>query len=285
MKIGFIGLGIMGYPIAGHLAQAGHQITVFNRSPDKSARWVKQYPGMVASNISAAVADAEIVFTCVLDDKALKEITLGRLGILHQMKPGSLLIDHSTISKDTCLKINAVASSKKIPFLDAPVSGGKIAADAGKLTIMAGGTPAAYQQAVPLFQLYASSYEWMGVSGSGCLAKMANQICAIAVLQGLAEGLRFIEATGLDGQQLLKVMLNGSAQSRQMEQRGPRMLQKDFKPQASVRICLKDLNICLKAAKKLGLQLPSTKVSQRLFKKLFDHGMADMDISSLIKSL
>lgn len=284
MNISFIGLGLIGYPIAGHLANAGHKLTVFNRTLNKAQAWLKQYRGQIATSLAEIALGAEALYTCVLDDDALSNVLLDS-GILPSLKPGTLVIDHSTVSREISQKIGKIAAENKIGFLDAPVSGGKIAADAGKLTIMAGGDRTYYDQACRLFHHYATCYEWMGPTGSGCLAKMANQICGIGALQGVAESIKFIEAAGLDGARLLKLMVQGSAQSRQLEQRGPRMLNKDFKTQASIKIGLKDLEICLAEAKKLGIHLPGTQVSQLLFQQLVNAGMQDQDIAGLIAAL
>ncbi|HUN49804.1 MAG TPA: NAD(P)-dependent oxidoreductase, partial [Candidatus Sulfotelmatobacter sp.] len=216
-KVAFIGLGVMGFPMAGHLARAGHSVTVYNRTAAKAAAWVKQYGGAKAATPAAAAKGASFVMTCVGNDDDLRSVTLGDKGVLAGMGKGAILVDHTTASADVARELADAAAKRGLGFLDAPVSGGQAGAENGKLTIMVGGKSAAYKKAEPVIQVYARMAMLMGPTGSGQLTKMVNQICIAGTVQGLAEGLHLAKKAGLDAAKALAVISKGAAQSWQMD--------------------------------------------------------------------
>ena len=284
-KLAFIGLGAMGFPMAGHLASAGHQLTIYNRSADKAQKWQQQYQGKLASSIKQAVSEAEIVFTCVGGDPDLREVCLGAEGVLMNMQPGSLLVDHTTASALIARELEQQARQRQIGFLDAPVSGGQAGAEQGVLTIMLGGEQQQFERVAPVLECYARKYELMGGIGSGQLSKMVNQICITGAVQGLAEGLNFAQAAGLDTEKLLDVISKGAAQSWQMDNRASTMVAGEFDFGFAVDWMRKDLHIVLEQARELGLTLPLTALVDQFYAEIQAMGGQRWDTSSLIARL
>ncbi|MBL8511993.1 MAG: NAD(P)-dependent oxidoreductase, partial [Betaproteobacteria bacterium] len=253
MKVAFLGLGVMGYPMAGHLKAKGHDVVVYNRTLAKAEAWVAQYGGRLGKTPAEAVNGAEIVMMCVGNDRDVLEV--GGM-TLAAMAPGTILVDHTTASADAARKLYALAQEKSIAFLDAPVSGGQAGAQNGQLTVMVGGDVAPFERAKPVIDGYAKATTLMGPSGAGQLTKMVNQICIAGLVQALAEGLAFAEKAGLDGNQVLEVISKGAAQSWQMENRGKTMLKREFNFGFAVDWMRKDLSICLDEARRNGARLP-----------------------------
>lgn len=285
MKLAFIGLGVMGFPMAGHLQQAGHEVTVYNRNPKKAADWLSIFPGRAAASPKEAAENADIVFTCVGNDDDVREVVLSGQGAFKGMKKGAILVDHTTASADLARELGELAGKAGLFFLDAPVSGGQAGAEQGKLTIMVGGEKQAFQKALPILSIYAKACEHMGDVGSGQLAKMVNQICIAGVVQGLAEGLNFANKAGLDTEKLLQVISKGAAQSWQMENRGKTMLQRKFDFGFAVDWMRKDLGICLAEAKRNGSRLPVTALIDQFYAQVQERGGRRWDTSSLIHLL
>src|SRR5215468_7165001 len=244
-RLAFLGLGVMGFPMAGHLARAGHMITVYNRTPVKAARWVEKHGGKSAATPAAAVADAEIALMCVGNDDDVRTVALGDGGALAAMKAGATLIDHTTASASVARELYAAAKARGVRFLDAPVSGGQAGAENGKLTIMVGGDPDVFSAAEPVLASYARAVTLMGPTGAGQLTKMVNQISVASVIQGLSEGINFGMRAGLDVEQVLDVIGKGAAQSWQMDNRGKTMAADKFDFGFAVDWMRKDLGICM----------------------------------------
>ena len=258
MKLSFIGLGVMGYPMAGHLKKAGHDVTVFNRTPSRAQKWVDEYGGSAAPAPAAAARDQDIVFCCVGRDSDLREVTLGKDGAFAAMKKGALFVDHTTASAVIARELAAVANKGGFEFLDAPVSGGEAGAVNGKLTIMCGGSEAAYARGEPVFSVYAKQSRLLGPAGSGQITKMINQICFGAVVQGLAEGFSFARAAGLDIEKVVDVISKGAAQSWQMDNRYKTMAAGEYDHGFAVEWMRKDLCIVLDEARRNGASLPQS---------------------------
>lgn len=285
MKIAFIGLGVMGYPMAGHLQAAGHPVTVYNRSPDKAKRWQATYAGQVASSIAGTVRGANLVITCVGADPDLQEVYLGERGILAQVAPHTLLIDHTTASAEIARQLAQAAMQKGCDFIDAPVSGGQKGAETGTLTIMCGGLPQAFQRAEPILLQYAKAVTWMGDAGAGQLTKMVNQITIAGLIQSLAEGIHFAESAGLDVQKVLQVISKGAAQSWQMDNRGQTMLEGRFDFGFAVDWMRKDLALCLQEGRKNGARLPVAALVDQFYADIQAANGGRLDTSSLLKRL
>lgn len=284
-QIAFIGLGVMGFPMAGHLAQAGHSVTAYNRNSEKAKRWVACHGGQSAPTPAAAARDAEFVFACVGDDSDLRAVTLGPDGAFSGMKSGGCFVDHTTCSATVARELHAVARGQGIDFIDAPVSGGQAGAENGVLTVMAGGEAAAFERVVPLLDSYAKTYRLMGPVGAGQLTKMVNQICIAGLLQGLAEGLHFGRAAGLDLEAVVSVISKGAAQSWQMENRHKTMSLNQFDFGFAVDWMRKDLAICLQEARGNGAQLPVAALVDQFYAQLQAIGGGRWDTSSLIARL
>jgi 3-hydroxyisobutyrate dehydrogenase-like beta-hydroxyacid dehydrogenase len=284
-KIAFIGLGVMGFPMAGHLQRAGHQVTVYNRNEVKAENWQQQYLGNKAATPALAAQQADFVMLCVGNDQDVRAVVYGDDGALAGMKPGAVLIDHTTASADLARELATACLQCQIAFIDAPVSGGQIGAQNGQLTIMCGGEAAPFQRAEPVLQHYAKSVRLLGEAGSGQLAKMVNQICIAGVLQGLAEALHFAQCAGLDGKAVLEVISKGAAQSWQMENRGHTMLDQQFDFGFAVDWMRKDLQITLDEARRNGAQLPLTALVDQFYADVQAIGGNRQDTSSLIRRL
>ncbi len=284
-KLAFLGLGVMGYPLAGHLAAAGHQVTVYNRTPARAAQWVAQYRGASAATPAAAARDAELVMMCVGNDDDLRSVVLGEDGALAGMAAGAILVDHTTASAAVAREIHAVAAARGCAFLDAPVSGGQSGAENGKLTIMVGGDDAPFGRAEPILGHYARAVTRMGGPGSGQLTKMVNQICIAGLIEGLAEAIRFADCAGLDVERVLDVIGKGAAQSWQLDHRGPTMAAGKFDFGFAVDWMRKDLAICLAEARANGAQLPVTALVDQFYARIQAQGGGRWDTSSLIVAL
>ena len=282
MKVAFLGLGVMGYPMAGHLKAKGHDVTVYNRTTAKAEAWVKQHGGAMGKTPAEAVQGAEMVMMCVGNDKDLLDVGSAALAA---MKAGTILVDHTTASADAARSLYATAKAKGIAFIDGPVSGGQMGAEKGQLTVMCGGDQAPFDKAKPVIDCFAKATTLLGTSGAGQLTKMVNQICIAGLVQALAEGLAFAEKAGLNGDQVLEVISKGAAQSWQMENRGKTMLKREFKFGFAVDWMRKDLGICLDEARRNGARLPITAVVDQFYGDVQEEGGQRFDTSSLITRL
>jgi 3-hydroxyisobutyrate dehydrogenase len=284
-KTAFIGLGVMGYPMAGHLRAKGHDVCVYNRSSDKAAAWVKEHGGTSAETPREAADGAQIVFACVGNDDDLRSVTLGDDGAFAGMGKGCIFVDHTTTSAIVARELNDAASAGGFHFVDAPVSGGQAGAENGALTVMCGGAQADYGRVEDVIMSYAKSCRLMGDAGSGQLTKMVNQICIAGLLQGLSEGMAFSKAAGLDGEAVLDVISKGAAGSWQMENRGSTMLRDEFDFGFAVDWMRKDLGICLEEANQNGSSLPMTAAVDQFYKEVQKMGGGRWDTSSLMRRL
>jgi 3-hydroxyisobutyrate dehydrogenase len=281
MRVTFLGLGVMGYPMAGHLKRAGHDVTVFNRSKDKVTRWIGEYGGESAATPAEAATNADIVFACVGRDEDLRAVTLAESGAFQAMKKGAVFVDHTTASATIARELAAIAEKSGFGFVDAPVSGGEQGAKNGQLTIMCGGAEADYAKAEPVMAAYAKQCRLLGRAGSGQLAKMVNQICIAGVVQGLSEALSFARAAGLDPEAVVGVISKGAAQSWQMENRHKTMLAGQFEHGFAVEWMRKDLGICFDEASRNGAQLPVTEMVDKFYAEVEAMGGKRWDTSSL----
>ena len=284
-KVAFIGLGVMGFPMAGHLKSKGLEVTVYNRTGAKAQAWADKHGGKTAPTPAAAAKDADFVMLMVGNDKDLLEVALGKEGALAGMKKGAVLIDHTTASADAARKVFAAAKAKGVDFVDAPVSGGQAGAENGKLTVMCGGEQAAFDRAKPVMDSYGRAVTLMGEAGAGQLTKMVNQICIAGLVQALSEGIAFAEKAGLDADLVLDVISKGAAQSWQMENRGKTMHQRKFDFGFAVDWMRKDLGICLEEAQRNGAKLPITQVVDQYYGEVQKAGGKRFDTSSLITRL
>jgi len=282
MKVAFIGLGVMGYPMAGHLQKAGHDVCVYNRTQEKSQKWQDEFSGHFALTPALAAKDCEMVFCCVGNDDDVRQVVLGEQGILAGMPKGSILVDHTTASANIAREIATVASKQGQHFLDAPVSGGQAGAINGLLTVMTGGEQAIFDKAQPVMEAYARFSQLMGAVGSGQLAKMANQICIAGVVQGLAEAFNFAEKAGLDSDALVETISKGAAGSWQMENRYKTMFAGEYDFGFAVDWMRKDLAIAFEEAKKNNAPLPMTKMVDEFYQEIQENGGNRWDTSSLI---
>jgi len=284
-KAAFIGLGVMGFPMAGHLKARGYDVTVYNRTAAKAEAWVQKHGGRLAATPAAAAKDCDFVMVCVGNDNDLAQVVLGPEGALAGMRKGAVLVDHTTASADIARRIFAAARQKGVDFIDAPVSGGQAGAENGKLTVMCGGEAAPFERAKPAMDSYGRAVTLMGPSGAGQLSKMVNQICIAGLVQGLSEGIAFAEKAGLDVNLLLDVISKGAAQSWQMENRGRTMHQRKFDFGFAVDWMRKDLGICFDEAKRNGAKLPVTQVVDGYYAEIQKSGGNRWDTSSLITRL
>jgi 3-hydroxyisobutyrate dehydrogenase len=285
LKLAFIGLGVMGAPMAGHLARAGHEVTVYNRTRSKADAWVEKYGGNSAVTPKEAAKGAAIVFACVGNDNDLREVTMGANGAFAGMDSGAIFADHTTASAQVAVELAQVAQAKGLSFLDAPVSGGQSGAEQGILTIMVGGTATAFETAKPAMACYGRAVTLMGPSGAGQKTKMVNQICVVGVIQGLAEGLAFALRAGLDAKQVVDVISKGAATSWQMENRGHTMVDDKFDFGFAVDLMRKDLRIAMEEARANGAGLPATALIDQFYSRLQARGGGRLDTSSLIRLL
>ncbi|WP_435608122.1 NAD(P)-dependent oxidoreductase [Pseudomonas knackmussii] len=284
-KVAFIGLGVMGYPMAGHLQAKGHDVCVYNRTPARAQRWVAEHGGSSAPTPREAAAGAEFVMCCVGNDDDLRSVTLGADGAFAGMNPGSVFVDHTTASAQVARELAVQAAERELGFLDAPVSGGQAGAENGVLTVMVGGEQAFYDRAEPVIAAYARMVRLMGHSGAGQLTKMVNQICIGGLLQGLSEALHFAQCAGLDGHAAIDVISKGAAQSWQMENRHQSMLEGRFDFGFAVDWMRKDFGIVLDEARHNGAQLPVTALVDQFYAEVQAAGGGRWDTSSLITRL
>ncbi|HXX03318.1 MAG TPA: NAD(P)-dependent oxidoreductase [Xanthobacteraceae bacterium] len=285
-KVAFVGLGVMGYPMAGHLkAKGGHEVTVYNRTAAKAAKWVAQHGGKSAPTPKLAAAAQDFVMACVGNDNDLREVMLGEDGVFAGVRKGAVVVDHTTASAEIARELHAEAKQRGFEFIDAPVSGGQAGAENGVLTVMCGGDPGPFAQAEPVIAAYARACTLLGASGSGQLAKMVNQICIAGVVQGLAEGLHFALKAGLDIEKLIATISKGAAQSWQMENRYKTMVAGKFDFGFAVDWMRKDLDICLAEARRNGARLPATALIDQFYAQVQAMGGRRWDTSSLIALL
>ena len=285
MNVSFLGLGVMGYPMAGHLARAGHKVTVYNRSGAKAEKWANEFGGALAATPKEAAIGQEIVFACVGNDDDLRSITLGEAGAFAGMSEGSLFVDHTTASADVARELCGTAKALNVGFMDAPVSGGQQGAENGALTVMVGGSQAHFDRASPVIEVYARACTLMGEVGTGQLTKMVNQICIAGLVEALSEGLSFARASGLEAHKVIDVISKGAAQSWQMENRYETMLADKFEHGFAVDWMRKDLSICLAEARKNGSALPVTAAVDQLYGEVQSMGGGRWDTSSLFARL
>ena len=281
-KLAFLGLGVMGYPMAGHLAKAGHDVTVFNRTAAKAGQWVAEHGGQAAPSPADAARNADIVLMCVGNDDDVRAVGNAALAA---MQPGAILVDHTTASAEVAREINAAAKARSVAFLDAPVSGGQAGAENGKLTIMVGGDEAVFGKAQAVLEHYARAVTLMGPVGAGQLTKMVNQICIAGLVQALSEGINFAQRAGLDAERVLDVIGKGAAQSWQMENRGKTMVADKFDFGFAVDWMRKDLDICLNEARRNGASLPMSALVDQFYAQVQKMGGSRWDTSSLIARL
>lgn len=284
-KVAFLGLGVMGYPMAGHLALAGHAVTVYNRTPAKAQAWAGEFGGSHAASPKLAVKDADIVFACVGNDEDLRSITLGADGAFAGMKAGAVFVDHTTASANVARELYAAAQQKGLQFIDAPVSGGQAGAQNGLLTVMCGGEQAMFDAVKPVAMAFSRAFTLMGASGAGQLTKMVNQICIAGLVQGLSEAIAFGQKAGLDMNQVLDVIGKGAAQSWQLDNRGKTMVADQFDFGFAVDWMRKDLGLVLEESKRNGARLPVTALVDQFYGDVQQMGGRRWDTSSLIKRL
>jgi len=284
-QVAFIGLGVMGYPMAGHLAGAGYQVTVYNRTPQRREQWLSEYPGHGAETPAAAAAGADFVFACVGNDDDLRQVCLGEQGAFSGMKEGAVFVDHTTASAAVARELAGIAAETQLSFLDAPVSGGQAGAENGALTVMVGGDAGTFERAAPMIDSYARCAKLMGEAGAGQLAKMVNQICIGGLVQALSEGLHFARKAGLDPAAVVEVISQGAAQSWQMENRYQTMLQGEYEHGFAVDWMRKDLSICLDEARRNGASLPVTAMVDQQYAQVQALGGGRWDTSSLFALL
>lgn len=284
-KVSFIGLGVMGYPMAGYLAKGGHDVKVYNRSTKKAEQWVETHGGQAAATPAQAAADCDMIFACVGNDDDVRSVMYGDDGIFSGAKAGAIVVDHTTASAILARELDEAAREKGLNFLDAPVSGGQAGAENGVLTVMVGGDPDVFAKTQPVIDCYARAVTLLGPAGSGQLTKMVNQICIAGLLQGLSEALNFSEKAGLDSSKVLDVISKGAAQSWQMENRGNTMVKGEFEFGFAVEWMRKDLAICLEEAKNNKARLPATALIDQFYAQVEARGGKRWDTSSLIHLL
>lgn len=282
MKVAFVGLGVMGYPMAGHLAKSGFDVCVFNRNSEKARAWQQEFDGRTANTPAEAALGCDIVFCCVGNDDDVREVTLGSQGILAGLSEGCILVDHTTASAHLAEELGALAEAQGKFFLDAPVSGGQAGAENGVLTVMVGGDKAVFEKVKPIMASYAKFSQLMGGIGAGQLAKMVNQICIAGVVQGLAEGFSFAKKVGLDPDALVETISKGAAGSWQMENRYKTMFANEFDFGFAVDWMRKDLSIAFDEAEKNNVELPMTKMVDSFYQEIQENGGNRWDTSSLI---
>jgi len=284
-RVAFLGLGVMGYPMAGWLRRAGHDVTVYNRTAAKAQAWVAEHGGTAAATPAAAVADVDFAFTCVGDDPDVRAVVLGSGGVLAGMRSGAVFVDHTTASADLAREIAAAGRARGIHCLDAPVSGGQAGAEQGRLTVMVGGDAVAFARVEPVIRAYAHNVRLVGAAGSGQLTKMVNQIAIAGVVQGLAEALNFAVKAGLDSAAVIEVISKGAAQSWQMENRWRTMVEGKFDFGFAVEWMRKDLRICIQEARLNGAELPVAALVDQFYADVVAMGGKRWDTSSLIARL
>ncbi|SEG66708.1 NAD(P)-dependent oxidoreductase [Vibrio hangzhouensis] len=285
MKVSFIGLGVMGYPMAGHLVKAGFEVTVFNRTTEKAQRWANEYQAEYAQSVAQCVKDADVVAVCVGNDDDVRQMTTASEGAIANMKQGAILVDHTTTSAALAEELGAASKAANIQFMDAPVSGGQAGAENGVLTIMCGGDEGTFEALQPVFDAYGKSSVLMGEVGQGQRAKMVNQVCIAGVLTGLSEGLLLAQKSGLDIPSLVDCLKNGAAGSWQMENRAKTMDKDQYDFGFAIDWMIKDLGFCLDEAQRQGISLPLTQQSIERYQLLSSLGEGRSDTSVLFKAV
>ena len=284
-NLAFIGLGVMGFPMAGHLATAGHNVTVYNRSSDKAKKWRSKYKGKIAATPADAAEGADFIMSCVGNDDDLREVTIGKDGAFSKIRKGSIFIDHTTVSTLVTKELFDTASQMAFDYIDAPISGGQAGAENGTLSIMCGGDQQAFDKAEPILEIYSKICKRIGENGAGQQTKMCNQIAIAGLVQGLSEALHFAEKAGLDGRDVVEVISQGAAGSWQMENRYETMLNNHFNHGFAVDWMRKDLKICLESSDQIGASLPVTALVNEFYKDIQKLGGGRWDTSSLIARL
>ena len=282
-KVSFVGLGVMGYPMAGYISKAGHNVTVYNRTKSKAEKWIKQYKGKIANTPEEAAKDSDFVFTCVGNDNDLKEVAIGEKGIFNTIKKGSVYIDNTTASATIARELHKNAKKNGFGFLDAPVSGGQAGAENGALTVMVGGDKKDFDKAKNIIDCYSKKVQLLGETGSGQLAKMVNQICIAGLVQGVSEGINFGMNAGLKMEDVIEVISKGAAQSWQMDNRFKTMIDDKFEFSFAVDWMRKDLKVALDESKKNNSSLPITEIIDSYYAEVQKMGGNRWDTSSLIR--
>ena len=284
-NLAFIGLGVMGFPMAGHLAKAGHNLTVFNRTSDKAKKWCNVYPGKIAATPAEAAEGADFIMCCVGNDDDLREVTVGKNGAFSKVGKNAIFVDHTTVSTQVTKELFDIGNEMEFDFIDAPISGGQAGAENGLLSIMCGGSQKAFNKAKPILEIYSKICKRIGESGAGQQTKMCNQIAIAGLVQGLAEALHFAEKAGLNGRDVVEVISQGAAGSWQMENRFETMLDNHFNHGFAVDWMRKDLKICLDTSEQIGASLPITALVNEFYKDVQKMGGGRWDTSSLIARL
>jgi 3-hydroxyisobutyrate dehydrogenase-like beta-hydroxyacid dehydrogenase len=285
MKVGFIGLGVMGFPMAGHLQSSIHDLIVFNRSEEKSIKWIETFGGKSLKNLEDVAESSEVIILCIGKDDDVRNVIGGKEGLIKKLKPGAIIVDHTTTSSDLPIEMNNLLNPLGVQFIDAPISGGQTGAESGQLSIMAGGDKEAFAQTEEVINTYAKFSKYMGASGTGQLTKMVNQICIAGLIQALAEGINFSENVGLNSKDVLEVISKGAAQSWQMENRWESMLQDEYDHGFAVDLMKKDLDIVIDKANDSDINLDITKLINNFYADIQNIGGGRWDTSSLLKRI
>ena len=285
MKVGFIGLGVMGFPMAGHLQSSIHDLIVFNRSEEKSIKWIESFGGKSLKNLEDVAEYSDVIILCIGKDDDVRNVIGGKEGLINKLKPGAIIVDHTTTSSDLPIEMNNLLNPLGVQFIDAPISGGQAGAESGQLSIMAGGDNEAFVQIEEVINTYAKFSKYMGASGTGQLTKMVNQICIAGLIQALAEGINFSENVGLNSKDVLEVISKGAAQSWQMENRWESMLQDEYDHGFAVDLMKKDLDIVIDKANDSDINLDITKLINNFYADIQNIGGGRWDTSSLLKRI
>jgi len=285
MKVGFIGLGVMGFPMAGHLQSSIHDLIVFNRSEEKSIKWIESFGGKSLKNLEDVAESSDVIILCIGKDDDVRNVIGGKEGLINKLKPGAIIVDHTTTSSDLPIEMNKLLNPLGVQFIDAPISGGQAGAESGQLSIMAGGDKEAFAQIKEVINTYAKFSKYMGASGTGQLTKMVNQICIAGLIQALAEGINFSENVGLNSKDVLEVISKGAAQSWQMENRWESMLQDEYDHGFAVDLMKKDLDIVIDKANDSNINLDITKLINNFYADIQNIGGGRWDTSSLLRRI
>ena len=285
MKVGFIGLGVMGFPMAGHLQSSIHDLIVFNRSEEKSTKWIESFGGKSLKNLEDVAESSDVIILCIGKDDDVRNVVGGKEGLINKLKPGAIIVDHTTTSSDLPIEMNNLLNPLGVQFIDAPISGGQAGAESGQLSIMAGGDKEAFAQIEEVINTYAKFSKYMGASGTGQLTKMVNQICIAGLIQALAEGINFSENVGLNSKDVLEVISKGAAQSWQMENRWESMLQDEYDHGFAVDLMKKDLDIVIDKANDSDINLDITKLINNFYADIQNIGGGRWDTSSLLRRI
>ena len=285
MKVGFIGLGVMGFPMAGHLQSSTHDLIVFNRSEEKSIKWIESFGGKSLKNLEDVAESSDVIILCIGKDDDVRNVIGGKEGLINKLKPGAIIVDHTTTTSDLPIEMNNLLNPLGVQFIDAPISGGQAGAESGQLSIMAGGDKEAFAHIEEVINTYAKFSKYMGASGAGQLTKMVNQICIAGLIQALAEGINFSENVGLNSKDVLEVISKGAAQSWQMENRWESMLQDEYDHGFAVDLMKKDLEIVIDKANNSDINLDITKLINNFYADIQNIGGGKWDTSSLLKRI